>query len=34
MTDEEIEDRLIEFIESAGSRFTGYNIEVEEEPDD
>ena len=33
-TAEEIEDRLIEAVESAGSRFTSYKIESEEEEDE
>lgn len=30
-TEEEIEDRLIEAVESIGSRFTSYKMETEEE---
>ena len=33
-TAEEIEDRLIEAVESAGSRFTSYKTETKEEEDD
>lgn len=33
-TAEEIEDRLIEAVESAGSRFTSYKTEIEDEEDD
>ena len=32
-TQEAIEDRLIEALESAGSRFTTYKIEIEDEED-
>jgi len=33
-TVEEAEDRLIESVEQAGSRFTTYCIETEDEPDE
>ena len=33
-TVEEVEDRLIDAVEQAGSRFTTYCIEMEDEPDD
>jgi len=33
-TAEEIEDRLIEAVEQAGSRFTSYKTEFEDEEDD
>lgn len=33
-TVEDIENRLIEAVESAGSRFTAYRIEAEEEEDE
>ena len=33
-TAEEIEDRLIEAVESAGSRFTSYKTEFEDEEDE
>ena len=33
-TTEEIEDRLIEAVEQAGSRFTSYKTEFENEEDD
>ena len=33
-TVEEIEDRLIEAVDQAGSRFTSYKIELEDDEDD
>lgn len=33
-TEEEVEDRLIEAVETAGSRFTSYKMETEDEEED
>ena len=33
-TEEEVEERLVDAVESAGSRFTTYRIETEEEEED